>query len=1161
MKFSRLDLGKNQAVPLYAMLKLGSINEGTPFDFEGVFRRLMLLYMMKKISTRHIIGFVLMMALVCLPFVPQVRSLLAPKTASAADAWWNNSWQKRTKINFTNASRGALTDFPIAVYLNSSRVTYGDFSANGNDIRFVDADGVTLLNYEIERWNTSGTSTIWVKVPNVASSNTDYVYMYYGNSGASAVATTTGVWDSNFVLVDHMNSNPGGSAPQSLNSVTNTAIGTTSAVATTTGIAGLGYDMNGSSAFVGWGTSTFPILSAGTMEIWADADTLASDRYLFSNVKAGATVQGEWRMYIDSTNSFKVLFKIECGASTNNVLSDSAVSTSSGWMHAAAVWNSAGGSGNQKLYVNSTAQAATGNAACGMETIDTYAAGKNNALNSAFFDGQMDEVRISSVARSADWISATYSTIKDTMNSFDVGEAVPGQPSGLAAYPYENRAHLRWTPSSGVVTDYLIEYKLASDSSWTLFAEATSTATSTMVTGLTNGQEYNFRVTGVNDSGLSASSTQATTTPAYLMSFINPTITNGVSTSSASITAYASTTLSSSISPSFFTFRLETSGGSLVSQATTSTRYGDYDIDNLATTTNKQNLSITADLSGLVYVPTTDTLFTIHNNQNVIHEITRAGVNVRTITCSACNDAEDITLVSSVASTTVGGFDHTFLISTEDVNTLNHQVFQVVIHSTGAATVNRTNYYSTGISSGAVTNSGLEGVAYNPNNGYFFAAAEGQESSTGVPGTPKLYEVVPGNIASHSASNTQICTNLNFTTIAANDNALFPVSSGYSDISGLYFEPSNNHLYVLSHIADKMFEIDVTSTSSCSVLRTKKVYARADSGGNFLYEMPEGISWDNTGDYIYVGTESDYLSAWRTTSYGVRNTFSGLSNGSYNLYVSVTDALGNTSTSSARAFTVTTDFAGPIITPGSNSISTSTATINWTTDENASSSVAYGLTASYGTVSTSSGHMTHSVALSGLTPSTVYHYSIHAVDAVGNVTDTSDATFTTSAISSGGGSPAPDTSGTPVVVPGSMTGVSGPSMSYADLRAIFGDRAIPPAMPQNNPQNQLPGLDANPAISAIVGSGLVVSNIYASGRTSPEIRIIQRLLNAFADTRIATAGAGSPGKETDFFGPATKRAIQKFQLKYGIVKNSGDTGYGVIGPKTRAKINELLKKK
>ncbi len=77
------------------------------------------------------------------------------------------------------------------------------------------------------------------------------------------------------------------------------------------------------------------------------------------------------------------------------------------------------------------------------------------------------------------------------------------------------------------------------------------------------------------------------------------------------------------------------------------------------------------------------------------------------------------------------------------------------------------------------------------------------------------------------------------------------------------------------------------------------------------------------------------------------------------------------------------------------------------------------------------------------------------------------------------------------------------------------------------------------------------------GSVGEDVRTLQRLLNSDSTTRIAASGAGSVGNETNRFGSLTLRAVQKFQVKYGIAK-PGVAGYGHVGPKTRAKLNGVL---
>lgn len=83
----------------------------------------------------------------------------------------------------------------------------------------------------------------------------------------------------------------------------------------------------------------------------------------------------------------------------------------------------------------------------------------------------------------------------------------------------------------------------------------------------------------------------------------------------------------------------------------------------------------------------------------------------------------------------------------------------------------------------------------------------------------------------------------------------------------------------------------------------------------------------------------------------------------------------------------------------SSAMKASSASITWHTDKNTTSQVEYGLSTAYGQASTASTTQTtsHSVHLTQLTPDTIYHYRVRSVDGAGNITESEDYTFTTSA--------------------------------------------------------------------------------------------------------------------------------------------------------------------
>lgn len=109
----------------------------------------------------------------------------------------------------------------------------------------------------------------------------------------------------------------------------------------------------------------------------------------------------------------------------------------------------------------------------------------------------------------------------------------------------------------------------------------------------------------------------------------------------------------------------------------------------------------------------------------------------------------------------------------------------------------------------------------------------------------------------------------------------------------------------------------------------------------------------------------------------------------------------------------------------------------------------------------------------------------------------------------------------------------------------------PSQSPSSSP-SPTPSSSSTPLISPPVLPKTVFTEFLKRGSRGTQVSALQEFLRR--DALLYPEGTVS-----SFFGPATERAVQRFQVKYNLVAKGtpATTGYGAVGPKTRSKLNSL----
>jgi hypothetical protein len=100
--------------------------------------------------------------------------------------WFDADWGKRKQVRIANNDNAAYATATVKL-----TVAYdADMQTDFDDLRFTSSDGVTPIDFWIEKYTSGVSADVWITVADLAANDTVSTHMYYENVSASSVSSS-----------------------------------------------------------------------------------------------------------------------------------------------------------------------------------------------------------------------------------------------------------------------------------------------------------------------------------------------------------------------------------------------------------------------------------------------------------------------------------------------------------------------------------------------------------------------------------------------------------------------------------------------------------------------------------------------------------------------------------------------------------------------------------------------------------------------------------------------------------------------------------------------------------------------------------------------------------------------------------------------------------